>query len=170
MSALFAQIILQGPEPVAVACALAGRHAYISTGQGPVIVLDEAFEYQECTELNRWGAALSLEFRCPALATMSHDNVLYVELYEAGVRTGQYWSEPIPGDPPVGGDAERFAAAFGANDVKAVERALQRLDYLSALDRHADLLAALGLPTVAAGASHFYMPEALLLAGAFVHV
>ncbi len=113
----------------------------------------------------------------PVLAIVVHDDdILFFQLYENGEITDDYDSSPGYFDPdaepsaPVGGDAELLCVAFGTANVAEVSEILRKSTYdddgPDAVDRHVQLVSALGLPpwTVCAGFNYFSdgeLPEGL---------
>jgi hypothetical protein len=151
---------MQGPDQHAVVAYLKARGdvAFVSViAKGSLVVFHEDLSSQE--EL---AARLSSQFSCPALLVMGFGpGVLLYHLYQAGEQMDAYVSSPhegleLPGAAPEG-NAEVLCAAFG------MERAQRRVEsilrkegkpgqpYAYAVNRHGELLQALGLPLFAAG-------------------
>src|SRR5262245_13640564 len=167
MGNFYTNITLRGPNQEAAAAALKGRRALVSpVSQGCILVFDEESEIQS-EVVFRLAAKLSRQFACPALAVLNHDDdVLMYHLYERGAQRDMYDSLPgfaggDPHAPPKGGDADILCSAFGSTRVNEVSRILRAPNetYTFALDRHADLLAALGLPDWGAGSGFNYLSE-----------
>lgn len=171
MSHFYTNITLAGPEQRRVVEVLRRLqwHAYVSqTTDGVTTVFEFASESGQVDVITELAADLSAAFECAALAAVhGDDGVLNLWLYERGLRSFRYSSSPsyFWGEhlPPTAGDAETLCAAFGAGVARRrVEKVLtyDKLDpanagsgrYVSEVERHADLLAALGLPGLAAGA------------------
>jgi hypothetical protein len=149
---------------------LNNRPVFVSeTNAGFTIVLDAACESQDGKVLAELGASLSAQFHCPVLAILNHDDdILYFELYENGEKTDEYNSSPAyfsededAGEEPIGGNAPRLAAVFGASDASRIERVLRASaeDYMFQTDRHRDLAEALGVPAFWVGVGHTYAKE-----------
>ena len=158
------------------------RTAYVTpTVNGCTVVCDEECDEQDTDVLQELAALLSRELQCPALAVLNHDDdVLLYWLYENGHLADQYDSTPgyFSDDEeedvlPSGGDAHRLCRAFNAMDqVAEVEDVLRTPSfsedehYLFAIDRHSDLVEALGVPLFSAGLGYTYialgdLPEGL---------
>ena len=160
MSQFYANLTLAGPAPAEVVAALNdARHVAYVAGHptAGVVVFHEDFAAQESLARD-----LSARFACPALLAMVFGgSVLLYHLYVNGVQTDAYVSNPHEGleldGPPPEGDAETLCAAFGmTHRVASVQRILNRpakpnSDYAYAVNRHGELLRALGLPLFAAG-------------------
>ena len=157
----YANITVQGPAQAEVVAYLTARRqvAYVSGSvKDAVVVFHEDFAAQE-----EIAAGLSAHFRCPALLAMVFGGtVLLYHLYADGHQVDAYVSSPHDGldldAPAPEGNAETLSAAFGMERRRAsVERTLRRptkpgTDYALAVNRHGELLRALGLPLFAAGA------------------
>lgn len=156
----YSNITLRGPEQSEVLAYLKNRGdvAYVSPPfRGALVVFHEDLSVQEDL-----AGRLSAQFACPALLVMAFaEAVLFYQLYEAGEQTDAYVSSPrgdldLPSPIPEG-NAERLCAAFG------IERAQRRVEsilrkegkpgqpYAYAINRHGELMSALGLPLFAAG-------------------
>jgi hypothetical protein len=170
----YANITVQGPGQADVVAYLNARRqvAYVS---GPVkdsvVIFHEDFAAQE-----QIASGLSAHFRCPALLAMVYGGtVLLYHLYAGGEQVDAYVSSPHDGleldGPAPQGDAGTMSAAFGMERRTAsVERALRRptkpnTDYALAVNRHGELLRALGLPLFAAGAGFASIEAGELPAG-----
>jgi hypothetical protein len=116
---------------------------------------------------------LSGEFRCPLLAVLNHDDdILWYQLYRDGELLDEYDSRPnnfkeeAEDSGPEGGDAEKLCSAFGVDAVERVESILRKPSfdegvYIFAMERHADLVEALGISPfgVGAGFDHVSIDE-----------
>jgi hypothetical protein len=165
MSSYYANITLHGPGHRDVVAFLnrTGQIAYVAPGaKAGTVVFHEDFGGQE-----QLAAALSAEFRCPALLVMVFgESVLLYHLYVNGDQADAYVSSPHEGleldGPAPAGDAAVLCAAFGVEMphlVRRVERTLNTPtrttgDYAYAANRHGELARALGLPLLAAGAGY----------------
>ena len=168
MGNFYTSITLRGPSQDEVAAELAGREALVSPMVDDcVAVFDAESEDQNPKVLAKLASTLSREFNCPALAVLNHDDdVLWYVLFDGGKQHDEYDSSPgfEGGDPdaaPKGGDASVLCAAFGSSSVAAVNKVLRatRDNYTFAVERHADLVAALGLPEWLPGAGFNYLSE-----------
>jgi hypothetical protein len=158
----YANIVLQGPESSEVIAALkaSGRVAYVAAGASrSTVVMHEDYGAQEAL-----AAELSATFQCPVVLSMVFGGtVLLYQLYVNGERVDAYVSTPhdgleLDGPPPEGNTAALCAAFNRERHAASVERILRRptkpgSDYAYAINRHGELLRALGLPLFAAGAS-----------------
>jgi hypothetical protein len=137
-----------------------GHVAYIATGAGrSTVVIHEDYGAQEAL-----AAELSARFQCPVLLSMVFGGtVLLYQLYLNGEHVDAYVSTPHEGleldGPTPEGNTQVLCAAFDRErHAASVERALRRptkpgTDYAYAINRHGELLRALGLPLFTAGAS-----------------
>lgn len=157
---------------------LAGRHAYVSPVLDEVVVIyDREADAQDWPLIEELARRLSDRLATAVLATLNHDDdILMYCLFEKGEEKDSYNSAPdyfedtlTPRDP-VGGAAQVLCEAFGSQNVGAVQAILSMPDaddgYVFALDRHRDLMQALGMTSVAflAGYRHLvagYFPEDL---------
>ena len=174
MNNFYANITVAGPaQPDVLAYLNASRHvAYVAaTVRGATVVFHEDFASQEDV-----AAGLSAHFRCPALLAMVFGGtVLLYHLYADGGQADAYVSTPHEGleldGPAPAGNAETLCAAFGMERRAAgVARVLNRptkpdTDYALAVNRHGELLRALGLPLFAAGAGFAAIEAGELPAG-----
>jgi hypothetical protein len=168
VGSFYTNITLRGPSQQAVAAELSGRRAFVTPiKDGCVVVFDEESEEQDPDVLSGLAAKLSARLACPALAVLNHDDdVLLCMLFEKGAKRDTYDSTPgfdggDPFAPPKGGDASALCAAFGSSRVADVSRILRatRDTYMFAVMRHADLVAALGLPDWSVGAGFNYVVQ-----------
>ena len=144
-------------------------HAYVSpTVDGVTTVFEFASEALQPEVIRDLAGDLSGAFDCPALAVINQrDSVLSFWLFEGGKQTVAYdscpsyfWGEHLP---PAVENVMRLCEAFGAPRAAPRVREVLTYDkldpanrqsrrYLSEMERHRDLLDALGLPSQAAGA------------------
>ena len=95
------------------------------------------------------------------------DDVLWYRLYIRGQKVDEYSSWiGIAGQPRVarGGDAEKLCRAFGSSNITDVEGVLRKPSegknsYVFAVDRHADLARALGIPAFGVGKGYRYVAD-----------
>jgi hypothetical protein len=158
----YANLVLRGPATADVIDALnvRGRIAYVAPGAArSVVILHEDYGGQETL-----AAELSATFQCAALLSMVFgETVLLYQLYQNGEQVDAYVSTPhdgleLDGPTPQGNPAVLCAAFDRERHAASVERVLHRptkpgTDYAYAINRHGELLRALGLPLFAAGAS-----------------
>jgi len=183
MGNFYTNYTLRGPSQAAVATALAGRFAIVTPAQnGCVVVFDEVSDHQDQKVITKLASQLSRAASCPVLAVLNHDDdILWYQLHLNGKLADEYDSSPGYFDPsagpsaPAGGDARKLCDAFGATSVAEVESILRKSSfgkggYTFAVERHADLVRALGLSVFGIGAgyrsvSHGELPEGLTEAG-----
>jgi hypothetical protein len=167
MGSFYTNYTLKGPSQQAVVGKLTSRKAVVTPEhEGCVVVFDEQSDDQDQEVIADLASQLSSELQCPVLAMLNHDDdILWYRLYENGELSDEYDSSPGYFDPeaepsaPAGGDAQRLCRAFGADDQAAVEAVLRKSDddddgYVFALERHADLVRALGIPAWAVGTAY----------------
>jgi hypothetical protein len=149
------------------------RSAYVTpTVNGCTVVCDQECDEQDTDVLQELAALLSRELACVTFAVLNHDDdILAYWLYENGHLSDQYDSTPnyFSDDEdedalPSGGDAHRLCRAFGVmQNVAEVEDVLRTPSfsegehYLFAVDRHADLVEALGVPLFSVGLGYAYV-------------
>src|SRR5262249_17129810 len=107
---------------------------------------------------------LSTQLKCHVFVVLNHDDdILWYALYDQGDLVDEYDSSPgyfemsDEPSPPEGGDARQLCATFGGDPV-AVEKILRTsmLDdsaYVFAVERHQELVTALGISDYAVGTS-----------------
>jgi hypothetical protein len=158
----YANLVLQGPDLSDVLAALnAGGHVcYVAAGAGgSTVVMHEDYGWQESL-----AAELSATLWCPVLLSMVFGGtVLLYQLYSNGNQVDAYVSSPHDGleldGPRQQGNTAALCAAFNRErHAGSVERILRRptkpgTEYAFAINRHGELLRALGLPLFAAGSS-----------------
>jgi hypothetical protein len=172
MGNFYVNYTIRGPSQQAVAKALAGRSAVVTPQQkGCVVVFDEESDTQNREVISGLAQDLSRELRCPVLVVLNHDDdILWYQLYVSGDLADEYDSCPGYFDPaaepssPEGGDAQKLCTVFGSNEVSEVERILRKSSfdediYAFAVQRHAALAQALGLPDFAVGAGYRYVSD-----------
>lgn len=174
MTNFYANIVVQGPAQAEVLAFLNEHHhvAYVAgTAKGSTAIFHEEFAAQE-----HLAAGISARFKCPALLAMVFGGtVLLYHLYVAGEQIDAYVSTPHDGleldGPAPAGNADALCAAFRMERRAAsVARVLSRrtkpdTDYALAVNRHGELLRALGLPLFAAGAGFSSIETGELPAG-----
>ncbi len=167
MGNFYTNYTLRGPSQQSVAAELAGRSAIVTPSQaGCVVVFDEESEDQDQEIIAELGSRLSGRLSCPLLAVLNHDDdILWYQLYLNGELIDEYDSAPdyfgqaeegeggVEGSSvPKGGDAEKLCRAFAVKGASKVEKILRnQKDYAFAVERHAALVDALGLPSFSAG-------------------
>lgn len=169
MGNFYVNYTLRGPGQSAVAAVLAGRSAVVTPAQDNcVVVFDEESDEQNQEIIAELASQLSGKLRCPLLAVLNHDDdILWYQLYLSGELVDEYDSAPGYFDTedeetamrgPEGGDAKKLCAAFETDAVAEVERSLRKPSaedngYVFAVERHDDLVGALGIPSFGVGFS-----------------
>ncbi len=160
MANSYANITVQGPDTADVVAFLNAQRqiAYVSPApKRCTVVFHEDYAAQE-----QIASELSAHFQCPALLAMVfRGTILLYHLYFKGSQIDAYVSQPHEGlefdGPTPAGDAATLSRVFGMERREAsVERVLRRptkpdTDYALAVNRHGELLRALGLSLFAAG-------------------
>jgi hypothetical protein len=172
MGNFYTNYTVRGPSQQAVAVALTGRSAIVTPQQdGCVVVFDEQSDEQNMEVLTELAQHLSGQLRCPVLVVLNHDDdILWYQLHVGGEPVDSYDSSPSYFDAdaapsePEGGDAQKLCAAFGSTNVAEVESILRKSTfdeggYTFAVERHADLARALGLPGFAVGGGYSYVSD-----------
>ena len=174
MGCFYVNYTLRGPNQDAVAAELAGRAAIVSPEQERcVVVYDEESESQDDELIRELASRLSGRFQCPLLAVLNHDDdILKYWLFLNGELMDEYDSTPgyFGGDDeddqsasslggPEGGNANLLCRLFEMNSVAEIESILRRpagdrYGYIFAIDRHTDLVAALGITTLGVAAGY----------------
>ena len=134
--------------------------AYVSpAAKGAVVIFHEDLSNQEGL-----AADLSAHFSCPALLAMVYgESILLYHLYDGGRQADSYVSSPhgdleLDGPAPPG-SASVLCMAFEAERFERRVESILRKEgkpdqpYAYGVNRHGELLRALGLPLFAAGAS-----------------
>ena len=157
----------------------AGRKAYVSPPMnGCVVVYDHESEDQS-KALNKLAGSLSAKLKCAALAVLIHDDDLLVYgLFQDGKLMDEYVSWPAlfddsASESPEGGDAEILARAFGAESkIDEIESVLRETragnrdeGIIFESERHGELVAALGIPTIAVSTGYNYIEQGELPEG-----
>ena len=179
MGSFYVNLTARSDDPQSVARALGKRAALVTPAQhGCVVVADEQADAQDQTMIRSLASALSSRLSCPVFAVLNHDDdILWYCLATAGDIVDEYDSSPGYFDPnaeplpPVGGNAKLLCAAFGNSASDSVEAILRKSSfeedgYVFADERHADLIAALGISSFAVGFGYTYasagdLPEGL---------
>ncbi|MFN7139130.1 MAG: hypothetical protein ACK4UN_07320 [Limisphaerales bacterium] len=169
MGNTYTSYTLRGPTQQEVARALVGRSALVTpVSNGCVVVFDKQSDELLQAAVPALAFQWSEAFACPVLGLMNYDDdVLWYRLYIRGEKVDEYASWiGIPGRPrvPRGGDATKLCDAFGSSNVSEVESVLRKSSegdgsYRFAVDRHADLARALGIPTFGVGAGYSYLAD-----------
>ena len=157
----------------------AGRKAYVSPPMnGCVVVYDHESEDQS-KALNKLAGSLSAKLKCAALAVLIHDDDLLIYgLFQDGRLMDEYVSWPAlfddsASESPEGGDAEILARAFGAESkIDEIESVLRETragnrdeGIIFESERHGELVAALGIPTIAVSTGYNYIEQGELPEG-----
>lgn len=168
MGQFYVNYVVRSDDRSAVVTALQGRRTFVTpVQQGCILVADEVSGFQEGTEIEALTRLLSSRLSCPVLAFINHDDdLLCYCLAQEGVIDHSYTScfgafDESLGDLPRGGNAGALCAAFGSPEHERVERILRKsrkdVDaYRFASRRHADLVAALGIPAFSMGFGYNY--------------
>ena len=146
----------------------AGRTAYVGTWGADTVVFDRDGEAQDGSHTTL-AAELSAVLGAPTIAILNHDDdVLMLDAFDSGVLRGSYNSCPDyfgddddddeSGTPSWSLDLDPAAlvALVGRGDA-AVLATIMGGDELFAVDLHAAIVAALGLPDAAAGLGYRYL-------------
>jgi hypothetical protein len=175
MGNFYTNYALPGVTQSAVVAALAGRRAIVTPSVNKVVVVfDEQSESQDTAVITALAAELSAKCKCPVLAILNHDDdILWYGLFTDSKLSDEYNSCPDyfetsdESEGPIGGDAAKLAAAFGSVDLEAIENSLRGSDddYTFAIERHADLANALGLPECVVGGGYNAIEEGEIPAG-----
>jgi len=164
MGNFYVNYTVRGSSPTTVAAILAGRSAVVTSAQpNTIVVFDKESDEQSEDVIANLACRLSHDLSCPVLAVLNHDDdILWYRLYAKGEVLDDYNSTPGYFEPsaepsaPSGGDAKKLCETFGASSVAEVEDILRKSSfdeggYPFAVNRHSDLVAALGLPDFAVG-------------------
>lgn len=164
MGNFYVNYTLRGVAQAAVAEALKGRHCIVTPPvNNTVVAFDEQSDKQDQRVISALASKLSHKLRCPVLAVLNHDDdILWYQLYTDGKPEDEYDSSPgyfdSAAEPsgPAGGDAKKLCAAFGSARTDDVERVLRKSafdddGYAFAVQRHGDLVSALGISPFAVG-------------------
>jgi hypothetical protein len=165
MGHFYVNFSLRGPTQAALATALVGRSAIVAPSRnGCVVVYDEEAEDQDVGVIAQLAIKLSGNLECAVLAVLNHDDdVLWYQLYDRGRLVDSYDSWPgyfeetaVPDASPRGGNSRALSEAFASNKVVDLESILRKPNaavegYGFAVDRHRDLVSALGLSEFAVG-------------------
>lgn len=142
---------------------LAGRDAYISPVLDEVVLFyDREADAQDWPLIEKLAREFSDRLATVILATLNHDDdILMYCLFENGEERDSYNSAPdyfedtYTSRGPIGGAAEVLCEAFGSKNINAVGIILRTPEaasgdgYVFALDRHRDLMEALGMTSLA---------------------
>lgn len=164
MGSFYVNITLRGPVQQSVVNLLKNRSAYVSpTENNCTVVFDEQCDSQDQDVISHLASELSKNLDCPVFAILNHDDdILWYQLFEGGKlideydSTPGYFNETAEPSGPSGGNANALCNAFQSENVNEVERILKKSSfvnegYVFALERHEDLVNALGLPTFTVG-------------------
>lgn len=165
MGAFYGNITLKGPQQERIVATLRGRRAIVTPKIGEyTVVFDSVCDDQDIDAMQALTSNLSGDLHCAAFTVIVHDDdVLAYFLYQDGQLTDWYNSAPDYFDfnstkeprGPVGGNAERLCAVFGAANSQEVNAILRKPSgkggYVFQTERHRDLVHALGLPEHSVG-------------------
>lgn len=153
MGNFYVSHVVQTTDRESMGNLLTGRNAFISpVHNGTVVVYDKEADTQDEEIIVDLAKLLSSKENTVVLATLNHDDdILAYWLFNRGIQIDAYNSMPdyfadtaVPRGP-IGGDAKILCESFGSQSAEAVEQMLRSEDYVFALDRHIDLVRALGL-------------------------
>jgi hypothetical protein len=156
-----------------------GRVAYVTPpNNGNTMVYDRQSDEQDFSAIELVGTRLSLDLDAPVLAILNHDDdILCYWLFQSGQLVDEYNSCPSYFDEmseepagPTECDAQKLCDAFGCSqDADRVNAILQKSSfddgYVFAVDRHGELVNALGLPDAAVGTGYNYIENGELPEG-----
>lgn len=145
-----------------------GRRAIVTPAvNGFTTVCDKESESQDQHIVGSVALTLSARLQCPAWAILNHDDdVLWYQLYDRGQLADEYissarWWNAESGPPPRGSAESLCHVMIAPGDPKRVQRILRRsssiFGYLFAINRHSDLVKALGMPLYSVGSGHKYL-------------
>jgi len=169
MGNTYTNFTICGPSQQEVAKTLVGRSAIVTpAARGCVVVFDEQSDELLQAAVPALALQWSEAFACPVLGVVNYDDdILWYRLYIRGEKVDEYASWiGIAGRLriPRGGDATKLCDAFGSSNVSEVESVLRKPSegdgsYRFAVDRHADLARALGIPSFGVGAGYGYIGD-----------
>jgi hypothetical protein len=167
----YTNITVKGPEQERVADVLRtmGRGAVVSPTVKRLTIIYDADSESQDGAIYAVAQDVSKRLGCVALAVTNHDDsVLYFQLFRNGKLIDQYNSSPnyfdnSPPAPPAGGDAALLCRVLGRRDGRDIVGEILRFDplshtdnqrYVFEVDRHSDLVKALGLSPFAVGTGY----------------
>jgi hypothetical protein len=169
MGNFYVNYTVRSSDTAALYDALRGRAAAMTPIDNQcIVVFDKTSESVEPSAVALLAQRLSQATNAPVLAALVYDDdVLMLFLCEHGMLKDSYCSNPdFTGDVEQkwAGDAVKLAAAFGVNETERIDRILRKSPsdedgYVFETDRHAALVAALGLPTAAVGYGYGYASQ-----------
>jgi hypothetical protein len=167
MGAFYTSHTVFGVDHDRIVEAMKGRKAALSqTVNGVTVVWDAESESQDDKVIKAAAQHLSSTLAAPVLAVLNHDSdILMYWLYSAqGELVDEYNSCPgyFEGEdtPPSGGDAALLIRTFApVQPPEVIERILRDREYVFADDRHAELVASMGLPEFAARTGYGYVTQ-----------
>jgi hypothetical protein len=177
MGNFYTNLTVKTSDVKAVVAALEGRAAFVAPPQhGCIVVYDE--ESEDDNDASGLASELSTSLRAPVLVVTNYDDdVLWLQLWIGGDEVDNYDSCPSYFDdseatPPTGGDADALCEAFGGDPVR-VEAILRRWNdeesdeegYVFEVERHGELVEALGLSPAAVGKGFRYLERGELPTG-----
>jgi hypothetical protein len=167
MGNTYTNYTLHGPSQQDVAMAFVGRTAVVTpVAHSCVVVFDEQSDELLQAAIPALALQWSEMFSCPVFGLMNYDDdILWYRLYVRGKKVDEYASSlGIGGRPrsPRGGNAEKLCQAFASTNVPEVDKVLRKPSvgngaYKFAVDRHADLACALGIPSFGVGIGFHYL-------------
>jgi hypothetical protein len=172
----YVNAVVIGPKPKDVIMFLknAKYDAYISrAGENMTVVFEKGIDSpDDFNTITNFCSSLSLTLKCTVFLVQNHDDsVLYFKLYKNGKLLDQYDSCPGYFDgklsAPKGGDIQLLADIFNVKSKKTDLKSLlhptsdKGKKYISALERHTNLVKLLKLPEVSIGFGYEYVKEFL---------
>jgi hypothetical protein len=139
-----------------------GRKAWVAPSvDGQVVVYDEASDSQNTAEVRSLARLLSRGLSAACLAVLNHDDdVLIYELFEDGEVTEAFSSNPGFFTPPGPlGRGTRLCAVWGVPGAAFSVAALVRRRFTFAVELHAELAKAVGLPDHSVGTGFKYIEQ-----------
>ena len=154
------------PRPIASILERAGRKAVVTPAFGGfVVAYEEQSDTQDTGAVAQVGSLLSREAHAPVLGVLNHDDDIFCYwLFEDGRLSDHYnscpdyFGEPDPEEAEAVGDAQRLCEALAAPAaIDQVESLLHGENFVFAVERHALLATALGLPDCSVGLGYQYI-------------
>lgn len=185
MGNFYANYTVTGASQKAVADAFSGRRAYVTPeDRGCVVVYDEMSDMMNSVD-EGLAAKLSADLSCTVLGVSNHDDdILIYQLFRNGRKTDEYNSCPDYFDDgggqasPSGGQAGVLCQAFESEAIAEVAEILNHSGaleddhggedgprYVFAVERHGELVRALGISEYAVGFGYRYVSQDELPAG-----
>jgi hypothetical protein len=162
MGNFYTNYTVRGAERAAIIEFMSGRKAVVSPmDRNCVVVFDEESDSENPPVVEALGRSLALELGCTVLTVVNHDDsILIYQLIRNGELIDEY--DSCPGyfdfsaseiEGPSGGDAAKLCEAFGIGNREQIESVLRGGidDYVFAVERHDQLMDALGISKFGVG-------------------